>query len=91
MNLIKITCGTFEHISVCLKSSHEPLYEFLKQKLPNSVTFYENSVPEMKEFESYTSSLVVFDDLVATQSLEKQITEYFLRGIKVSINMVYIP
>jgi hypothetical protein len=90
MNMIKITSGTFEHIAVCLKSKHEPLYEYLAKKLPNSVTFYENQVPAMSELEQYGSSLIVFDDLVASKHLQNQISEYFIRGRKQGISMVYI-
>jgi len=90
MNMIKMTSGTFEHIIVCLKSRHEPLYEFLAKKLPNSVTFYENQVPAISELEQYSSSLAVFDDLVATKSLQPAITDYFVRGRKHGISMVYI-
>jgi hypothetical protein len=90
MNMIKITSGTFEHIAVCLKSKHEPLYEFLAKKLPNSVTFFENQIPPMSELEQYEQSLIVFDDLVASKNLQGQISDYFIRGRKQGISMVYI-
>ena len=90
MNLIKITSGTFEFIAVALKSKHEPLYEYLEKKIPNALTFYENSVPDMKVFEPYKQSLIVFDDLVATKELQKQIADFYVRGRKFAISMVYL-
>lgn len=90
MNLIKITSGTFEHIAVCLKSKHEPLYEYLESKLKDKLTFYENSVPDMKELELYKQSLIVFDDLVNTKHLQEKIADYAVRGRKSGISMVYI-
>ena len=90
MNLIRITSGTFEHISICLKSKYEPLYEFLAQKLGTDVSFYENEIPDMRELEPYSQSLLVLDDLVATKNLQNQIAEYAIRGRKFGISMVYI-
>lgn len=90
LNLIKITSGSFEHIAIALKSRHEPLYDFLAKKLPNSVTFYENQVPAISELEQYSQSLIIFDDLVATKSLQTAISDFFVRGRKFGISMVYI-
>lgn len=90
MNFLKITSGTYEKIIVCLKSQHEPLYQYLIKKLPNSATLYENSVCPMSELENFSSSLIVFDDLVASKSLQAQITDYFIRGRKFGISCMYI-
>lgn len=90
LNFLKISSDTFEHVVVCLKSSHEPLYEFLKKKLPNSITFYENQVPAMSELEQYSQSLIVFDDLVATKALQASIADYFIRGRKLGVSCIYI-
>ena len=90
LNFLKDTSGTFEKVIVSLKSQHEPLYQFLLKKLPNSVTIYENSIAPMSELESYSSSLYVFDDLVATKSLQAQISDYFIRGRKFNISCIYI-
>lgn len=90
LQFIHDTSGTFEHIVVATKSKAEPLYEFLEKKLKNSVTFYEGTVPPMSELEQYQNSLVIFDDLVATKSLQAQIAEYAIRCRKKGITMMYL-
>lgn len=90
LQFIHDTSGTFEHITVVCKSKHEQLYEFLEKKLKDSVTFYEGVIPPMEEFNCYEQSLIIFDDLVATKNLQKQIAEYAIRGRKKGITMLYL-
>ncbi len=91
LQLIHDTSGTFEHITVCVKNKEEPLYKFLEKKVPpESLTFYENVIPPMTDFENYSSSFIIFDDLVNTKSLQPAIAEYAIRGRKKGISMAYL-
>lgn len=90
LNLLKITSGTFQHVLICLKSIEEPLYQFLKKKLRDKVTFCENEIPPMDDLKEYESSIVIFDDLVASRNLQATISDWFIRGRKFGISMVYI-
>ena len=90
LQFIHDTSGTFEHIAVCVKSKHEPLYEYLAKKLPTQVTFYENTVVPMSELEQYGQSLVILDDLVNTKALQTPIAEMAIRGRKKGITIMYL-
>lgn len=88
--------NTFGKIVVCLRTRHEPLYEYLAYKIPSeSIEFYENTVPDLdqiikKEDESI-NTLCVFDDLVmGGRDIQNKISEYFLRGRKKNCSCVYI-
>jgi hypothetical protein len=93
VDLIKITSGTFKRIIVCVKSSDEPLYQFLDIKLP--ITFYEGGeVPEIETLMAETDNekiptLIIFDDLVNEPDQSGAI-QFFLRGRKFNFSMVYI-
>lgn len=86
--------GTFEEIIICLKSKHEPLYEYLERQLGSFVRFYENCVPSMDEFKDKGSEqkqrLIIFDDLVVEKALNKTISDYFIRGRKFNFSMMYL-
>jgi hypothetical protein len=87
---------TFGKICVCLRTRHEPLYDFLAYKVNDrdQLTFFENEIPDIKVIESDDPSLnilVVFDDLVmANKQMQAQIAEYFIRGRKKNMSCVYI-
>lgn len=54
LEIIKRMNGTFEFLILCCKSRHEPLYEWLADKLKDRIVIYENgevpSIEELKEF-----------------------------------------
>lgn len=89
LNFLELSTNTFQKIVICIKNSEEPLYNFIKKKI-NDVEFYEDGqIPDMKEFEPFRSSLIVFDDLVLEKDQSK-IAEYFIRGRKLGITCIYI-
>lgn len=91
---------TFGNIKIITKAQ-EPLYDFLKQKIPSShlqVTEGISTTPDLSEFEEDEykdlQHLCIFDDLVLEDKKlqERLIAPYFIRGRKVAkgINTVYI-
>ncbi len=91
LQYIHDSSGTYEHIAVCLKSRHEPLYEFLEKKIPpESLTFYENTVPQISELENYKQSLIIFDDLIVNKNLQTQIADFYIRSRKFGITCMYL-
>lgn len=53
MNMIKAMPGTFDHVILCCKSSHEPLYQWLIKKLGNSIDVYEDGdIPDLNSLEN---------------------------------------
>lgn len=89
LNFLQLSSGTFSKIVICIKNSDEPLYNYLVDKC-EGIEFYEGGdIPDLKEFEESSSSLIVFDDLVLEKDQTK-IQEYFIRGRKLGITCIYI-
>jgi hypothetical protein len=95
MYLISQMPNTWGRIVVCLRTRHEPLYDYLTYKINDSdvLSFHENIVPPMESItpdDPEINTLVIFDDLVMARNLQNDISEYFLRGRKKNISCVYI-
>jgi len=99
LNLIALMDKTFHRIILCLKSSDEPLYQFMIEKLGKRVEVYEDGqIPELpkpvvddrttKKKEKMLQSLIVFDDLMYSKS--PLILEYYIRGRKFGFSSIYI-
>ena len=96
MNYIMLCPNTFQHIHVVFKS-FEPLYELLKDKLEKSggITFYDdiNKLPNLDQIQEDKDDqqLVVFDDQINEKDkLNGKVSEYFIRGRKKHLTMVFI-
>lgn len=100
LNLIAMMDKTFHEIIVCVLSASEPLYELLAQL--DGVIFYEGGqVPPLSEFEKRDENgkimrkdklqrLMIFDDLVLNGSANKVIAEYYIKGRKLGLSMLYL-
>jgi len=90
LNLLKKMNGTFEKIVLCLKSSQEPLYQWLINKIPeDQLEVFENGiVPPVDDFKNAGSTLIVFDDLVTLKD-QSPIKEFYTRGRKMHCSMLY--
>jgi len=90
-NIIYMMPNYWISISVITKNSDEPLYQFLKKKLGESISLYEGleEMPDLDSFDKKYPHLVVFDDMVLEKNQDK-ITEYFVRARKLNISTVYI-
>ena len=92
MNMIKKMPKTFDHVVLCCKSSHEPLYEWLIKKLKDSIDVYEGGeIPDIDSLEEIEGSngkkaqiLCIFDDLVNDKKANEKIADYFIRSRKVA-------
>lgn len=88
--LIHRTSGTFEEIIICLRSKHEPLYEMLEKRGKGMIKFYENTIPDINEYKTGESRLIVFDDLILDKKLLTQIGEYFVRSRKYNMSVAFL-
>jgi len=87
--------NTWELIILCCKSSDEPLYQWLKSKIPSDMLhIYENGVvPKLEDYKNFKGQvLAIFDDLVNEKKSQPAITEFFIRGRKCcgGISMAYL-
>ena len=85
---------TFGLIVLCVKLASEPLYEFLRSKIPpESIEIYENGeIPPIEKYQDEdTQILMICDDLVNEKSCQKEIAEYYIRGRKIAkgISLIY--
>lgn len=102
MNLIMHMDKTFHEIIICVKSSDEPLYNMLINKLKNITVFEGGEVPSITEYSKVDDKtkrlkrvdkkqrLIVFDDLITDRSANTKAAEYYIKGRKVGFSMVYI-
>ena len=87
LNLIKLQSANFERIVICTKNSNEPLYNYLKIKIPEEHLEIYEGLDELPEPEHYADSkesiLIVFDDLMLEKN-QDAISSYFIRGRKIA-------
>lgn len=91
LNLIHIMNGTFQNIIIVTKNKHEPLYEFLEDKMKDGLLIVEgiDKMPDLDKMDKEEQTLIVMDDLVLERN-QKSIEEAFIRGRKLNCSMVYI-
>ncbi len=91
LNFLRKTSGTFDHIYLICKSlDGDPLYQMLKDKLKDSLTIYEDSVPDVDSIDVNGEQLMIFDDMVGDKEANNIINEYFKRGRKKHITCIYL-
>lgn len=95
LEVIKQMSDTFDFLILCVKSAHEPLYQYLINKLHGMIAVFEEgklpSLDEVKKLADKNQTLVIFDDLVLMKD-QKPIEELFIRGRKIGggISMMYL-
>lgn len=84
--------GTFKNLLIYLRSRHEPLYDYLAEKVPETKfveVASESDILPVDDLDDKT--LVVFDDLIlADRKVQAAIGEYFIRGRKKGLSCIYI-
>ncbi len=103
VNMIHVMNNTFHKIILCVKSSEEPLYKMLEEKLKGSVEIYENGeiAPLLQDTEDTDknivkggfrmSKLIVFDDLMLeNKQTQEKIAQFYIRGRKYGYSCIYI-
>lgn len=103
INLIHIMNKTFHEIIICVKSSDEPLYDLLSNKLEGMVQIHESG--EVPSLDNYSikdektnklkkrdnkQRLIVFDDLILDKKANLLAKDYYIKGRKLGFSMVYI-
>ena len=85
LEIISRMKNTFGLIILCCKSSDEPLYNYLKSKMPPELLhIYEGGeVPDLKEYKTFDGQILfIADDLVNDKKAEPKLNEWALRGRK---------
>lgn len=79
---------TFGCITICCRDPDEPLYKFLKSKIPGEqLQFFEGpeNIPPMDSLKKDVQHLIVFDDMVTEKEKDQKIIlDYFKRARKVA-------
>lgn len=83
--------STFTKIVVITRNKDEPLYNYLKEQIPECEIFEGlNNIPDLdKDFKKDVNNLVIFDDLVMEKN-QRKIEEYSIRCRKMGISMCYL-
>lgn len=89
-NIIYAMPNTFCRIVVITKNRHEPLYDFLMEKIP-SLEIYEGleHAPLLDSFDKTINTLVIFDDLCLDKS-QGAVEAYAIRCRKLNVSMMYL-
>jgi hypothetical protein len=103
MNLLVHMDKTFHEIILCVKSSDEPLYNLLINRLGESVRLYEDGeVPSIREFSTIDTKtqklkridkyqrLIIFDDLITDAGANAKAKEYFTKSRKLGMSNLYV-
>lgn len=95
-NILKKMNGTWEKIILCVKSVEEPLYRWLKSKIPpEQLEIYEHGIiPDVDKYkDTDLQMLIIFDDLINDKKSQPAIEQWFLRGRKAGhkgCSMIYL-
>lgn len=96
LNLLRQLNETFNKIELYCRSSDEPLYRYLENKLGDEGLFSVeeglegfNSRELNESYKKDNQTLLIFDDLVQEKN-QNRIAEAFLRGRKLSISCLYL-
>jgi hypothetical protein len=88
--------GTFQHIFLVAKVSHEPLYEGLTEVVGKQLSTFRDlkDLPSVQEFPDQTKDkfLVILDDCVGDKdkASQKKITDYYAFSRKKGITTIYL-
>ncbi len=94
INTIWLMPKTFSHIVLCCANANEPLYNYLKIKVPeDQLTVCEgiDNIPDLEDLsrEDGEHTLVIMDDLVNEKN-QKKICDYAIRARKIPASMMYL-
>lgn len=102
MNLISLMDNTFHEIIICVKSSDEPLYNLLINRLKNIIVYEDGKIPSIEEYSIIDNKtkrlkridkkqrLIVFDDLITDRNANKEASNFYIKGRKLGFSMIYI-
>jgi hypothetical protein len=93
MNMIGLFCngnGTFGDITLCVRNSDEPLYNYLKGK-SDQIQIKEglHNTPILDKMDKRINHLVVFDDMVLNKD-QSIITNFYIRARKLNCSVIYL-
>jgi|688.fasta_scaffold318810_2 hypothetical protein len=91
INFLSKSSGTFDEVIICCKNfNSDPLYRFIQDKNRDSVSVYEDIIPNLDEFDSSKQYFVIIDDMVGDKIHTKSIQEFFKRGRKLGISCAFL-
>jgi adenylate kinase family enzyme len=85
---------TFDFIILCCENANEPLYAYLKSKIPEEqLKIHEGieNLPNFDELDEESQILAIFDDLCLAKNQDK-IKDLFIRGRKLAggVSLMYL-
>lgn len=86
LEIIHRFSDTFGNITLCTKNADEPLYKFLRSKIPeNQLQIFEGyeNIPPLDMLNPDYQHLVIFDDLVLEKD-QSTIEQYYIRSRKIA-------
>lgn len=91
VNFLSMSSGTFDEVIICCKNFNaDPLYKYMKDKNPDTVSIFENSIPPMDFFVEGKQYFVIVDDMVNEPSFKLPIQKFFKYGRKIGISCAFL-
>lgn len=88
--IIALLNKCFTKIVIATKED-ETLYDHLKETISGVEIHLNGNVPSIKDFDTDTSKLIIFDDLVLEgRKVQAQIADFYIRGRKLGWSMFYL-
>jgi len=82
--------GTFSSVTILTKNADEPLYNWLKDKVPQiSIQEGLSKMPKLDDYDKKENHLLVFDDLVLSKDLS-MVENVYIRGRKLGVSVIFI-
>ena len=86
--------NTFSHIVLCCQNANEPLYQFLRTKIPEEQFTICEKIQNIPDLDTLPHgdgdhTLVIMDDMVHEKNQSK-IEEYYVRARKIPASIIYL-
>ena len=82
--------GTFSSCLILTKNADEPLYNWLKDKVPQiSIQEGLSKMPRLDDYDKNENHLIIFDDLVLSKDLS-MVENVYIRGRKLGVSVIFI-
>ena len=92
MDILKRSPGIYTHLHICARNPHQPIYEFIQDKLGDFCTVYEQGeIPDVDSIPRDGLQLFIFDDYSNDPKLTRErVVPYFIRGRHYGFSSLYL-
>jgi len=96
MHILKNSPNTFSYLHIIARNPDQPLYDYIREKIPNFVSFYDaESIPPLDQIRKNPINegieLVIIDDFSNDPLLQKRVfSHFFTRGRHFKLSTLFL-